>query len=85
MINTVREWMDRYFAEEEAVILLLLLALGLLLTATLGDVLAPLIAAAVPAFMIQGLVGWLAHLSPFERRRAGAGNGAVNLPGVPVV
>ena len=38
MINTVRKWMDRYFAEEEAVILLLLLALGLLLIATLGDV-----------------------------------------------
>lgn len=62
MINTVRKWMDRYFAEEEAVILLLLLALGLLLIATLGDVLAPLIAAAVLAFMIQGLVGWLARL-----------------------
>ncbi len=61
MIDTVRKWMDRYFAEEEAVILLLLLALGLLLIATLGDVLAPLIAAAVLAFMIQGLVGWLAR------------------------
>ena len=61
MINTVRKWMDRYFAEEEAVILLLLLALGLLLIATLGDVLTPLIAAAVLAFMIQGLVGWLAR------------------------
>jgi len=61
MINTVRKWMDRYFAEEEAVILLLLLSLALLLIATLGDVLAPLIAAAVLAFMIQGLVGWLAR------------------------
>jgi putative permease len=59
MMQVLRKWVDRYFAEEEAVILLVLMVLGLILLATMGDVLAPVIASVVLAFMMQGVVGQL--------------------------
>ena len=62
MIKIVQKWVDRYFAQEEAVILLALLVLALVLIVTLGDVLAPVIASVVLAFMIQGLMENLMRL-----------------------
>ncbi len=59
MLKIVQKWVDRYFAEEEAVILLLLLLGSLLIIATIGDVVAPVIASMVLAFMMQGVVGQL--------------------------
>lgn len=55
----LRKWVDRYLAEEEALILVGLLALALTLIVTLGDVLSPVIAAVVLAFMMQGVVSLL--------------------------
>jgi len=59
MIKVVQKWMNRYFAHEEAVILLFLSVLGFGLILTMGDILAPIIASVVLAFMIQGIVSWL--------------------------
>lgn len=58
----LRKWVDRYLAEEEALILVGLLALALTLIVTLGDVLSPVIAAVVLAFMMQGVVSRLMRL-----------------------
>lgn len=59
MLRIIRNWIDRLFAEEETVVLLLLLLVALLLIVTLGDVLAPVIASLVAAFMMQGMIGRL--------------------------
>lgn len=56
MINIFRSWFDRLFAEEETVVLLLLLVGCLLLMLFLGNVLVPIIASVVLAFMMQGLI-----------------------------
>ncbi|WP_372747392.1 AI-2E family transporter [Litorivivens sp.] len=59
MLRIIRNWIDRLFAEEETVVLLLLLLVGLLLIVTLGNVLAPVIASLVFAFMMQGMIATL--------------------------
>ena len=56
MLNIFRSWLDRYFSDEEALLLLLLLGLGLVVILSMGQVLAPMIAAIVIAFLMQGLV-----------------------------
>ena len=55
-------WIERYFADEEAVILLLLVVLALVMVATIGHILAPFIAAAIFAFLLQGSVVRLTRL-----------------------
>lgn len=59
MPRALRKWIDRYLAEDEALILVGLLVLALTLIATLGNVLAPVLAAVVLAFMMQGVVARL--------------------------
>lgn len=59
MWKVVESWIDRYFADEEAVLLSLLLLTGLVVIVTMGDLLAPFFAAVVFAFLLQGLVGLL--------------------------
>lgn len=56
MLGILRNWFDRIFAEEETVVLLLLVTGCLLLLLTIGNVLIPLIASVVLAFMMQGIV-----------------------------
>lgn len=56
MINIFHRWMERYFADEEAVLVLVLLVAGLAIVLTLGVVLAPMIAAVIIAFLMQGMV-----------------------------
>lgn len=62
MINIFRSWSHRYFANEEAVILLLLLAGCLLMVLYMGNVLAPMIASIIIAFLMQGVVARLCRL-----------------------
>ncbi|MBB3167770.1 AI-2E family transporter [Simiduia aestuariiviva] len=62
MLNIFRSWTQRYFFDEEAVLLLLLLAIGLLVVVTMGTILAPMIAALILAFLLQGLVVRLTHI-----------------------
>lgn len=66
MINIFRSWFDRLFAEEETVVLLLILAGCLLLMLFLGNVLVPIIASVVLAFMMQGMIH---RLTTFGARR----------------
>ncbi|UTA46812.1 AI-2E family transporter [Simiduia sp. 21SJ11W-1] len=56
MLNIFRSWTQRYFFDEEAILLLILLAVGLLVVVTMGNILAPMIAAIILAFLLQGVV-----------------------------
>jgi putative permease len=56
MLKILRNWIDRYFSDEEAVLLLALLAAGLIVLLTMGVMLAPMIASVIIAFLMQGMV-----------------------------
>ena len=60
---TLREvfkgWVDHYFSDEEAVILLVLLVLGFTAVILFGRMLAPFLTALVIAFLLQGGVNFL--------------------------
>ncbi|MBM7059734.1 AI-2E family transporter [Pseudomonas sp. UL073] len=56
MYKVFRDWMQRYFSDEEAVVLAVLLVLGFTAILTLGGMLAPVLAGMVLAFLMQGLV-----------------------------
>ncbi|MEX0902054.1 MAG: AI-2E family transporter [Pseudohongiellaceae bacterium] len=66
MRKLFRDFYDRYFHDEESIILLILLTCGLVILATLGGVLAPLITAIIIAYLMQGLVNLLVryHVKP---------------------
>nr|WP_300309651.1 AI-2E family transporter [Halomonas sp.] len=57
--TVVRNWVDRYFSDEEAVLLLALLVAGFAVVIWLGQVLAPFLTALVVAFLLQGPVNGL--------------------------
>ncbi len=56
MFKVFRTWMERYFADEEAVLVAVLLIAGFAILVTLGVVLAPMITALIIAFLMQGAV-----------------------------
>ena len=56
MKKLVNDFLDRYFHDEESIILMLLLISGLAVLLLFGGVLAPLIAAVIIAYLMQGLV-----------------------------
>ena len=62
MFNVFRTWIQRYFSDEEAVVLAVLLLLGFTAVLTLGGMLAPVLAGMVLAFLMQGLVNALERL-----------------------
>lgn len=62
MIKVFRSWLDRYFPDEEAVLVAVLLVLSIVVLATMGVVLAPMITAIIIAFLMQGLVTRLKNL-----------------------
>lgn len=75
MVKIVRAWVNRYFADEEAMLLLLLLIASFTVMLTMGAVLAPMIAAVVFAYLLQGIVNrlkrkgapdWVAVTSSFS-------------------
>lgn len=59
MIKIFRNWVDRYFSDEEAVTLFIILVLGLTFIVFMGKVMAPVIASIIIAFVLQGLVSTL--------------------------
>jgi putative permease len=59
MRKIFNKWIDRYFSDEEALFLFLLLAVGLAVVVFLGAPLAPVFASLIIAFLMQGLVNWL--------------------------
>ena len=56
MLRVFRTWMERYFADEEAVLVAVLLVASFVVLVTLGVVLAPMITALIIAFLMQGAV-----------------------------
>ncbi|MDO9625436.1 MAG: AI-2E family transporter [Pseudomonas sp.] len=62
MIKVLRNWFHRYFSDEQAVVLALLLVLGFAAVLTLGGMLAPVLTGLVLAFLMQGLVNALERL-----------------------
>lgn len=56
MVTVLRKWLDHFFADEEALILLVLIFGALLMVVTMGGVLAPVIASIIFAFLMQGLI-----------------------------
>ncbi|MCY4355911.1 MAG: AI-2E family transporter [Gammaproteobacteria bacterium] len=56
MKKLLNDFFDRYFHDEESIILLILLTVGLALLVLLGGVMWPLIAAVVIAYLLHGLV-----------------------------
>ncbi len=59
MIRIFKRWSERYFADEEAVLIMVLLGVSVLVLVSLGVVLAPMIAALIIAFLLQGVVARL--------------------------
>lgn len=62
MLKVLRDWVQRYFSDEEAVVLAVILVLGFTAILTLGDMLAPVLAGLVLAFLMQGAVNLLERL-----------------------
>ena len=58
-LEVIGNWINRYFSNEEAIYLVVLLVAGLLVLLLLGDVLAPVLTGLVLAFLLQGLVNVL--------------------------
>ncbi|MFZ7127991.1 MAG: AI-2E family transporter [Desulfobacterales bacterium] len=56
MNQLFRTWIKRYFSNPQVVILAFLLVIGLLFIIFLGDMLTPVIAAVIVAYMLEGLV-----------------------------
>lgn len=59
MKKLLHDFLDRYFHDEESIILLILLTIGLVVLVLLGGILWPLIAAVIIAYLMQGLVNLL--------------------------
>lgn len=59
MLKVVKSWFDQYFSDEEAVILFILIGAGLAFVVFWGDILAPVIASVILAYVLQGLVTYL--------------------------
>ncbi|MGO1342905.1 MULTISPECIES: AI-2E family transporter [Chromohalobacter] len=59
MKGLFKGWMERYFSDEEAVVLLIVLVLGFAAVICLGRMLAPFFTALVLAFLLEGVVAWL--------------------------
>ena len=74
MLEILNKWYQRYFFEEESILLLVLLAVALVVLLTVGGIIAPVLAAAVLAFLMEGLSNrleasgfpqWLALITSF--------------------
>ena len=63
MFKVFQDWLHRYFSDEQAVVLAVLLVLGFAAILNLGGMLAPVLTGLVLAFLMQGLV------NAFERLR----------------
>lgn len=59
MLEIFQKWYERYFFEEESILLLVLLVVALALLLTVGDILTPILAAMVLAYLMQGISKYL--------------------------
>ena len=56
MFNFINTWYRRYFTDPQASLLVILLAFGLIIFLIMGKMLAPLLAALVIAYLLEGAV-----------------------------
>ena len=66
MVKVLRSWLHRYFSDEQAVVLAVLLVLGFAVVLTLGGMLAPVLTGLVLAFLMP--VSYT-HLDVYKRQR----------------
>lgn len=59
MIDYIKDWLERYLSDYEAVVLLILLVFGFIVVLSMGYMLAPVFAALVLSFLMQGIINWL--------------------------
>lgn len=64
MIQVFKKWLNDYFADEEAISLLLILVCALLLVIYAGHMLTPVIIAIIIAYLLQGVVQQLTRWLP---------------------
>ena len=60
-MTLLRDWFSRYFSDPQVIILAVLLVLGFGFVLLLGDMLVPVIAGLVIAYLLDGPVCWLRH------------------------
>jgi putative permease len=60
-MNIVRAWYNRYISDPQVVILALLLIAGFVVIATLGEMLAPVMAGVIIAYLLDGVVEKCRH------------------------
>ncbi len=56
MLDVLKRWFDSRFHDEEAIILTFILVVGVLLVIFFGQIMTPIIAALVVAYLLQGIV-----------------------------
>ena len=61
MIIVFKNWFHRYFTDPQAIILAVLLIIGFAIILNLGGMLAPVLAAIVIAYLLEGLVRFFQH------------------------
>lgn len=59
MLDIVKGWFHRYLSDHEALVLLFLLVFCFVVVLTMGYMLAPVFAALVLAFLMQGVINWM--------------------------
>lgn len=64
MKKVLKKWVERYFADEEAITLLVILATSLLIIVYAGDIVGPILASIIIAYLLQGLVQRFARWMP---------------------
>jgi len=59
MIELLNRWYHRYFSDPQALLLTLILVLGFTIVLTMGNMLAPALAAIVIAYLLEGVVRYM--------------------------
>jgi len=57
--HLLTRWYRKYFSDPEGIILAILLVLGFAVVIFFGDMLAPVLASVIIAYLLEGLVSWL--------------------------
>lgn len=66
MFKIISKWIHRYFSDEEALLLFVLLAVALVVILTVGKALAPVFFSIILAFLMQGAVQRCANYMPHK-------------------
>lgn len=61
MIELVKTWYNRYFSDPQAIILTVVLLIGATIILTMGDMLLPVFASIVIAYLLEGVVRRMQH------------------------